>query len=446
MTRPTSTILEYYANPHVRQRIREYLGVDDAGIPSAACVAELGPSSPWPISWETARRRSASALEDTWTAEADLARSLRDSRALLFFLDLDYHNPDRPGDPFLARSAVFEQMEPAFRSVRTTLAGLGIAPLVLVTGRGYHFVGQIPHAAAVVEALEAIVPGETPDAAWAGLGCVVEHLAHLTLRAGGGRALPLVVNGLPVGPGAFGRAAVSIDFSYVGDPLDARFMRSAFATYQWHRCRPDLFGEAASNQPPLAVVPRGNLSLDAVLQRGGSLDAASKLARRSVAVIPDVGGGMEGLVRDYRASPLAAFHQRFHVAIRSSVVPALPADLPACVVASLSQPNDLLLKPEHLQHLVRTLLARGWEASQVATLVRRSYEADHGWYDRWERRMNPAMRAQFETRVFGGLVASGVDGLVDFNCVSAQEKGLCPRSGCSHDLRRDREALKRALV
>ena len=31
--------------------------------------------------------------------------------------------------------------------------------------------------------------------------------------------------------------------------------------------------------------------------------------------------------------------------------------------------------------------------------------------------------------------------LVDFNCVSAQEKTLCPRQACAHDLRVERDRL-----
>jgi hypothetical protein len=73
-------------------------------------------------------------------------------------------------------------------------------------------------------------------------------------------------------------------------------------------------------------------------------------------------------------------------------------------------------------------------------LVRAAYEADHAWGDRW-RRLHAATRAEFDVRVFAGMVATGLDQLVDFNCVSAQEKGLCPGTGCTLDLRVDRDRL-----
>ena len=123
--------------------------------------------------------------------------------------------------------------------------------------------------------------------------------------------------------------------------------------------------------------------------------------------------------------------------------PLNPGEVPPCVAAPLFRPNDLLLKPEFIQHVVRHLLSRGWNAAQVAALVQQKYEADFGWGDRWTR-MDPQTRAEFDVRVFAGLLATGADPLIDFNCVSAQEKRVCPRRGCPYDLRRDRDRLTAA--
>lgn len=435
---------EYYADSHVRQRVREYCGVDEHGVPSASRVATLNAQAAWPIGWETARHWPGAELDAIWRDDGDVARSLLDSRSLVFFIELDYEDPECPGAPFLNAGEVFRLMEPAFQALSGVLERASLRPLILMTGRGYHFSGRIPVGAPVTSVLAGLVPAGTPNAAWAGLGCVIEHVAHQVLRAAGGGAVPVVVNGLPVGPGARGRVAVAVDFSYAGDPLEARFIRSAFSTYQWHRLRPDIFGDRASALPPLVTVPRDGLSLAGALERGRTLDAGRRIARESSAGIPDVATGVERLLAEYLESPLSGFHRRFHAALRGDIRQRqAPAGLPPCVVAALGQPNDLLLKPEHLQHLVRTLLSRGWDAPQIALLLQDCYQADCGWGDRWARRMNPAMRAAFEARVFAGLIAAGTDRLVDFNCVSAQEKGLCPRTRCDHDLRRDRDALLR---
>ena len=58
--------------------------------------------------------------------------------------------------------------------------------------------------------------------------------------------------------------------------------------------------------------------------------------------------------------------------------------------------------------------------------------------------MDRHTRADFDVRVFAGMLATGLDTLVDFNCASAQEKDICPRTGCPFDLRVDRDRLARA--
>ena len=85
-------------------------------------------------------------------------------------------------------------------------------------------------------------------------------------------------------------------------------------------------------------------------------------------------------------------------------------------------------------------MARDWSAAQVARLVEREYTRDYQWGDHWAR-LDPRTRAEFDVRVFAGLIITGADRLVDFNCTSSQEKGVCPRVGCAHDLREDRDRL-----
>jgi hypothetical protein len=141
-------------------------------------------------------------------------------------------------------------------------------------------------------------------------------------------------------------------------------------------------------------------------------------------------------------SPLAVFHREF-LAERRQLNDPLPdwrsAGLAPCIAAPLERPH-LLLKPEHLQHVVRGLLAKGWTAAQTAALVQQKFEEPHGWEDRWAR-SDSRTRAEFDVRVFAGLLATGADELIDFNCVSAQEKDICPRVGCPLDLRIERDRL-----
>jgi hypothetical protein len=163
------------------------------------------------------------------------------------------------------------------------------------------------------------------------------------------------------------------------------------------------------------------------------------MARGVSARIPDAGGNMEKLIADYGRSKAAKFHDWFYSDEAhepkdwAETYNALPLDfLPACVRSVLERPNDLLLRPASIRRLVRVMLALGWHPRHIAGLIRSKYERPFGWtqfhgYD-------PATRADFYTRIFAGLFATGGDDLVDLNCVSAREQQTCPLTNCSYNL------------
>ena len=111
---------------------------------------------------------------------------------------------------------------------------------------------------------------------------------------------------------------------------------------------------------------------------------------------------------------------------------------PACGRLILEQPNDLLLRPSCIRRVARILLALGWHPRHIAGLIRSKYERDFGWTQ--FTGCDPATRADFYVRVFAGLFATGHDDLIDFNCTSAQEQGLCFFTNCNDNLLRFREA------
>ncbi|MEO5713733.1 MAG: hypothetical protein ABIT37_09625 [Luteolibacter sp.] len=104
-------------------------------------------------------------------------------------------------------------------------------------------------------------------------------------------------------------------------------------------------------------------------------------------------------------------------------------------------PNDRLLKPAGMQLITRALLAEGWHPRHIAGLIRSKFENPaHGWGVNWNE-YEAGTRADFYVRLFAGLLATHVDELVDFNCMSTREKGFCPgpaAGGCGltryHDI------------
>jgi hypothetical protein len=176
-------------------------------------------------------------------------------------------------------------------------------------------------------------------------------------------------------------------------------------------------------------------------------DEVVRLAKRASAQIPDQSAGTLGLVRSYRQSGLARFHDYFYAAEHDpheqwpKTYDRTPLDaFPICVGRILRFPNDLLLKPAGIQHVARTLLAVGWHPRHIAGLIRSKFERDYGWGPAWFV-YDAALRADFYTRLFSGLLATGLDPIIDYNCQSTREKGYCCAHYCGEILERHRVLL-----
>ena len=468
-----ATLQDYYGEPAVRARMLEYCGGVDGEPPTCLFVSGVSARDGPVITWGRATRSPVSELDALYHEGADVARSMWDSSNLLIHLDLDYQNTDSPGEAYHHAAEVFYKLEPVYRAAGHVLGRFGMPLLTLMTGRGYHFTGRVPLDAGVIDRLADLVPDppawlathptrrpswvtsiitERHAKAYIGAGLLVEWFAHLIFHRARRRSpIPIVLNGTVVGSGPTGRECTSIDLSYAGDPMDLRHVRLAFSAYQKHRLRPDLVGhEPASARAPFIAVPREHESLDHLLSVGRTYSQAARAARGHSTVLPVVAAGVGRALDAYDGSRLAAFHRRFYGAPRRRpedgarlLQSVLRLDLPACVSRPLEQPNDRLLQPAFIQHVTRALTAEGLPPRDIAAIVHERYLADFGWGRRWAR-LDPETRAEFDVRVFAGLAATGLDRGIDFNCTSAQEKGLCPAEPCTHDLRVDRARLLEA--
>ena len=462
----------YYTDPHVRRRVREYCGdMGDGAMSAVYLMALTGAESPR-ASWEHAKRHPPDDLDRLLAEGADISRSLWDTRGLLVHLDIDYQNTDYPGEAWHHPADVFFKLEPVYRAVHHMLRRFDLPLLPVTTGQGYHFTGVIPLESPVIDRLAALVPAVpnwlptlaerdpsrsqdlTPRQAraYAGLGLLMEFLAHGVMRRAHRRTpVPIVLNGTAVGRGLAGRDCVSLDLSCYGDPLDVRHIRVAYSAYQKHRFRPDVVGTRASTEvPPLVAVPRRG-ALAPLPADARDARHAARAARRGSAALPHADAGVARLTDAYLRSPLAQFHRGFYARRRRT--PAERARLfgsvrlealPKCVERPLAAPNDLLLQPARVQHITRWFLSEGVAPRDIAALVQSRYEGDFQWGSRW-RTLDAETRAEFDVRVFAGLISTGIDRALDFNCRSAQEKGLCPSEPCVHDLRVDQQRLLAAV-
>ena len=442
---PVDAIAAYYRSPSVRARVAEYAR---GALALGGYGGRRGLHEPdgAPVRADSA---DPQALFDDG---ADVCRSMADRGGALVQLDVDYANPSDGAEPYREPDACFERLEPVHAEIRRAFAAHGLAPLCLLTGRGYHFTLRAPRGTALYRDL--VASGAPPDPLQAryrarcaagdldalergfahdGAGRLLEHLAHGVLARLRGRTdVPVTLADVPPpGRGPF----ICLDLSAYADPLDVRYCRCAFSANQ----KPAVAdGPDPRRAFPLVLPRRGGLA--SVLRARGDAVEAARLAAEEHTEIPDFGEA-PGWRRAYEGGPLGRFHRAFDRG------PQVPTDewaytydsldlraLPACASQPLARANPLLLVPTYLRSVALALWGLGWHPRSVAGLICSRYHQQLGWQGLWER-YEPSARAEFYVRVFCGLAACGLDDADGFNCETQAARGGCPWPRCGHDLR-----------
>ncbi len=452
----------YYDDANVRGRIREFLG---AGASEDFTCHHLIAGDL--LSVHLHEPRTVSELDGLLGKQNEIFRSLWDRTALIADLDVEYVNFDRPEKVYADPESVFNLQAPVERAIAELLSEYGISHLHLLSGRGHHFLWQISRDSPAYRRLSELGRGppslwesdgraQPPDGqgvaaelsrAFSGLGMVMEFLAHRIQEIAAPLCeLPVELTAVETGPRNVDREMISIDISEYGDPLHSRMVRVPFSLYlkPWQQ-RGVITDEFLANLPAMFVIPVGQMGTqeDLAMMRDGKRTA--QLARSVSTRIPDASEGTDGLIAAYTKSKLARFHDMFYAQEHEprerwpSTYDRAPLDqLPGCARFVLEQPNDLLLRPSCIRRVVRVMLALGWHPRHIAGLIRSKYERDYGWTQFSDT--DPATRADFYTRIFSGLFATGRDDLVDFNCRSSQEQGLCFFSECHDNLLRFKDS------
>lgn len=450
-----AALAAYYRSGAVRARLAEYCGgrAGDLASLSAMSLAGYGgarglaepdgaPVTVPLTEWER-------LLEDG----ADFCRSLGDRVGTLLVLDVDYTNHDDPGEPYRDPALTFQRLEPVYRATLEAFEAQGVRPLVLMTGRGYHFVAKAVSGTPFHTALVSVgvlgtslrsryerlaaEPGMLPaesGGAHEGAGRLLEHLAHDVMRAVDGRAeVPLTLIDMPPGGGG---PFVCLDLTAYADPLFIRNTRCAFSSNQ-----KALVKGLGAKPAPVLMLPRRDEPLADLLRARGDLRRAEELAVAADVRIPVVLGGVEW-ASAYRASALALFHHyvdegpEMEPQIWAATYDALDLrTVPACASWPLDRPNPALLTPGWLRTVALALWAQGWHPRSIAALVRSKFLRPHGWGSYWKR-YDAESRARFYVRVCCGALAGGVERRGDFNCQDQRDRGLCTEDHCGFDLGR----------
>ena len=428
-------------DPHVRQRIIEYLGGPPLEHATAIYISKSDMI-------DSAPQVGPGELDSFLRESPTLARSLWDRNYILCHLDIDYVNFDSAADELRKPRHAFGMQACVELQTKKILANFEILPLQLVSGRGHHFVWQVPASGELHDRLGALgwlssdvaaryaephsphgEPVPQPMArAYSGLGLVMEYLAHLIkVPAAVSTPIPIELTAMAVGSGIYGRReAISLDISEYGDPLWLRVIRVPFTLYG--KAEQEPFQE--SGLDPRTMLPLGGLSVDEVLTAMTDAGAVLDLARRCRTNIPVCEHGTARLADEYSRSALRRFHSWFY-SQEHEPYERWPATydnfflglLPPPAQSVLQHPNPTLLKPAGMELVTRCLLALGWHPRHIAGLIRSKFERDYGWGSYWYH-YDASLRADFYVRTVAGLICTGIDNLADFNAQSTLEKGL----------------------
>ncbi|MBW2964007.1 hypothetical protein KY363_00975 [Candidatus Woesearchaeota archaeon] len=407
-------------------------------------------------------------------------RSCWDRQSVLFFFDVEYLSHRFPGECYANQEAVFSKLEPVYRCIMDTFGEYGIKPITVATGQGYHFVFKVNSydrhfslpdrkvtetASRLVDLgfLEETLQGKymhlpfhtkrrrvvEPDLgrAFDTVGKLLEFVANRVVQRapGYGCRLPLGIGDLV--PGNDKQEIINLDLSTYIEPLFTRGLRMLFSIHDKHKDPKKESDPRIRGLPVSVAIPRytpcnGNeLGLGELFHNRHHFRNSANYAAAITAEIPDCSGGVDRLLDAYYASDLFRFHFDFDRTDQES-----PSDwgrtydrfdisqLPPCIAMSLAEPNPFLLRPQHVQSLVRVLTGKGWwHPSHVAGLIRSKYERDHKWDFNWGK-YDANRHARGWVRFYAGQIATGIDQRSDQNCISQQEKGLCVKPFCGYDL------------
>ena len=445
---------EYYRSPAVRARIAEYCGGRPDRPSSLSCwrlagyggERGLGEPDGGPTPCPNAD------LERLFDEGADVCRSLADLGGTLLQLDVDYVDPRDPGEPYRNPAVVLRRLAPVRRVVGEILAGHGISPCVVLTGRGYHLTARAPSGSALQSSLVAL--GEISDSMTAklpryglearlahrlaraheGAGLLLQHVVHRALhRLRGQTEVETTLADVPP-PG--GEPFICLDLTAYADPLFERHSRCAFSANQ----KSGVQG-AAVERPFLFTLPCDGETLPQLLDLRESGLGAAAWAVTARAAIPDVSDAPE-LLEEYRRGAVGRFHEEFSRGPR--VAPAqwpftydrlTEEELPACVRTPLEHPNPLLLRPACLRSVALGLWGLGWHPRSIAGIVDSRFEQEHGWRPSFER-YDAASRAQFYVRAFCAALVDGLDSADRFTCDTQRARGQCEPTRCTEGAQR----------
>ena len=127
--------------------VNEYLVVSNLDIKRQKDTP-MKSIKPWMLSGVLRHNPTTEIFRSSWCVDApgqkDLPIQEREAKTQIISWDVEYYNNMFPGYPFIDQRGVFERIEPSYLVMVKYLNHFGINHMAVMTGRGYHFLTQVP--------------------------------------------------------------------------------------------------------------------------------------------------------------------------------------------------------------------------------------------------------------------------------------------------------------
>ncbi|KKQ55587.1 MAG: hypothetical protein US75_C0018G0015 [Candidatus Woesebacteria bacterium GW2011_GWC1_38_13] len=458
--RRVETPREYYSHPEVARSILRHLGNTEE-LPEVLSLLEcekefhyidseyLAISNP---EIKNQKDRSPARSVKPWEIPAylrhnpvsEIFRSLwsRDSKvrvghpgAQIIPWDVEYFNLPSPGYAFIDQREVFEKMEPAFQEMEATFGHYGIQHMTVMTGRGYHFLTQVPSVSPVmqdlieignvieepVSSLQRQVPmfskrdrpvPPNSQLAYKGANRLMQYVFGQTINNARAKSV------LPIEISDRGEEGISFDETgyvrhlgtAVSGTLGSIYMKPLIKEAYYvpntrliTRIARNVGGQEIDEVPALIQVRQNyKKSVDNLAQSGG--------------FIPDGSAGVARLIKDYKRSELRQLHlaldnepgdppEKWRETYRKDDY-AWIKDINPHLHEKVMNANPLLLQPDDLNYFINTIYdawgAQLSSAGHIAALMRSIYEDNFGWGSRFSRHDSATAHATAWTAIILG--------------------------------------------
>ncbi len=397
----------------------EYLTV--ATLDKALSAKHSPASSIRPYEFEEHLKNSHGLLELTGSAwQKDDKEKKEYPRRILLVWDVEYYDHIDRTLPFTQPREIFQRLEPIFVLFQEIFEHYGILHFSSATGRGYHFVTQVPAASSVMEKLlkiggviEPTVAGKQaaiPEASKRDRPVPVNselsfksavRLQQFLFNKIINQARRIPGQKLPIEISDRRERGIAFDNTSQAGTVDTRTIGVVGSLYF---IKPSMSLPPHSGENLFLRVPRNGYPLDEVLAGRQNFEKAAELLEKTNCSVPDGSQGLEKLMEEYSTSPLRQLHQ----AMDSSF-----GDEPQTFVQGyrnyesiikqtshknyisnlLYHANPALLQPESLDFFIWEIF-KAWGgtrdnlevAPHVAGLLRAIYEDPRfHWENRWTR-------------------------------------------------------------